>query len=573
MSRAFGAVIFALALLVIPGVSAQFERPAPAAHLPAGEFGMTAFARLRIEAAAKDDAPIDPPWLLLGYDTLLNLTLKNFGATPTNATFRLTISGASMSPSIVTLHVEPGEEAGALVTVHPTEAGRVTIRAVADDLFQPGGDAVSAEFDAPAVALPSVRMIDPAVPRFVESDEYQSSNGLSAQVASVRVHSGQLLRARVEVHNPLSFAMEGFQVSVETNGAGSFGIAVPVLEPGGTLQLEFPEFVPWPDSGFGGQLFGQGPVFQVQIFTIVTVAGLEYRPRLVEYSLENGVVTNPIAAGFWIQVQDGIAIDILTPKSPTLGVPSRIKFNITNNADTPQKGTVIVSVTTPGGFYYEVQGPEAHSVDVNVAPGQRQVGTIDFTPRITGTWNVFTTFQSGTGYAWGGGGGGINVKGPVTISLAQAGVAYVRINEAVTLDVEISTTKTLQNAQLRVTSGSSQQYYSSRPTSGDYTPGLEQRLLSARTDTANLGTLRPGGVVNATVEVGSRSSGRFDVIPYVLAEGFAYTSTAGDGTNAAAPYSLAVQSRPVATAWALMPFTLALGVFVGTWTLRTKFVK
>jgi hypothetical protein len=356
------------------------------------------------------------------------------------------------------------------------------------------------------------------------------------------------------------------------------------MEPGETRTIQFDEYVPVERSA--GPNYGGGVLrMELRFTAALTVGGVEPSVALADYRIENGVVRDVVPLLAAIDVQDGVALDLLVPKNPVLGAPMRIKYNVTNNGATRTTGNLVLSLQTPGNLFYEVQGPETLQLHVELGPGEQASGAFEFTPRVSGFWTVQNFFLSNEGFGFGGGGGTLVIPGPVTIRTDALGTVYARIGEPVRIDLSIATTRPLQGAQLRVTSGTTQYADPTRAAgAGDFRPGLAQRLLSSSADATGLDTLQPGGVLNASLQVSGRSAGRYSVVPYVLAEGFAYTTDpdqqafrAGQdspfATNGASVVEIAVQARPVDAAWAIAPLVVALAFFVGTWTMRTRFVR
>lgn len=583
MSRA---VVLLALLLLVPVAAAQREMsvtmPASQAPRPVGGVGVL----MHVETPDPTRMSFSEPWLLVGADNLVNVTVMNDLSQRWNGTFRVNVTGATAVDETLFFSLAPRARESRLIAIHPEDVGRVAIALESIDAFQPGGEPVSLTYSAAALPMPSVRYLDPPVGGAASEDDAFESFGMYGQshapgVAFVRVAPGDVVRARLQVRNDLPFTTPEFSVMLE--GSRSVGPAiVPSLEPGRSAIVELPDFVPQEQQPGGGRFFGGMGQVELRAIGTFTVGGASVRAQLGEYRVENGVVRDPLPATALIEVQDGLSIELLVPRDPRLGVPTRVKINASNLGGDTQQGTLLVTVNTPNGLHYGVQGPESRSIHVDLAPGERAEEAIEFTPYVTGQWTLSTLFRSGEGFGYGGGGGYFNVEGPVRISFDRYGTEYARIGERVQVDLVVETEDTLQDAELRVAAGAGYRSYDMTSTSGQYQPGLAQRLLDVESSTAQLGTLRPGGAVNVTLEVAGRASGRFDVIPFVLSEGFAFTSRPHDPARDGfidGPYyggsgvSLAVQPRAVPTAVALAPLTVGLALFVGTWTMRTRFVK
>lgn len=577
----------ALLLILLPGVAAQVFVDRPAIAFPGREISGPVGAFMRVETVDTERAPLVDGWFLAGYDTLVNLSVQNSLSESWNGSFRINVTGATATPDVVAIDVPPGSVAGVTFAVRAEDIGLVEIRAESIDAFAPGGEPLDAFLDGPALLVPSVRFTDPP-PSAQEAEEgfelVDVFGGTRSPWQSyVRVAGGEAVRSRLEVRNDLLVTTPAFRLTLE--GGKEVGpIEVRALEPGQSVTVELPDFVPVEDFGGGGRgYFGPMGRFEMRAVGTFALAGTERRVHLSGYEVESGAVSDLTPTSLLVDVQSGLAIELLVPKDPVLGAPTRVKVNLSNEGSTVQRGTLVVTLQTPGALFYEVQGPESKGIPLDLAPGERTSDAVEFTPRVTGQWSVSTIFRSGEGYGYGGGGGSFEVEGPVTIRIEQQGVVYARIGEPVRVELTVDTEKPLQDAKLRVTTG--QGYYSNdaRATGGEFRSGLTHRLLGVDNPSATLGTLRPGGTVNTSLVLVGRASGSYPVVPYVLAEGFAYTSKPV-ATHPSEPQpfyggpfggtlSLAVQPRPVPTAFALAPLTAALALFVGVWTLRTRFVK
>lgn len=533
----------------------------------------------RIEGARSETSPLIQAWFLVGHDNVVNVTVGNHQNKAWNATLRVNVTGATASEDTLRFDIPPGATRSQLLSVHPDDTGKVSLSFVAEDAFQPDGTPHSALLEGPAVYAPSVAYLDP--PPVVEEE------GMMRQSVSAytRIAPGDTIRPRVHLRNDLPVATAPFRLSLD--GSRTVGpVDVRSLEPGETLVVELPEFTPAEGQASSGPQYYFGPMGQLELRVMgeFTIAGASARGHLASYRVERGAVVDVVPATALVIIQDGLAIDLLTPMETPLGVPTRIKVNASNLGRTDVSGTLLVMINTPSGVYYEVQGPETRSIRLDLAPGEQLTEAIEFTPRVTGAWSVSSLFRSGEGFGYGGGGSGFTVQGPTTIRFDRFGTEYARIGERVEVGITVQTTETIQDAHLRVASGAAWgRGFGQSSEAGKYRPGLTQRLLDVETTTSSLGTLRPGGALNVTLELTGRSSGRYDVIPYVLAEGFAYTSRpydpSVDGPLPDGIYyggygvQIAVQPRPLPTALALLPLTIGLAVFVGTWTMRTRFVK
>lgn len=579
-----------LALLVLPGAAAQF-RDVPATAIPGktggGELigGSGIGFTFSVETVG-ELALVPSPWFLAGHDTVVNLTGFGQGAA-WNGSWRVNVTGATVDPQVVSLSIPATGSASAYLTVHPEDIGTVDLTMESIDAFYAGGEPVKLLLSGPSIVAPSVRFLDPPVegaseedPEFEHIDTFGGSRSEGAAYA--RVRPGDPLAPRVQVRNDLPVSTPAFDMTLE-GGVTTRAVEVRSLAPGESITVDLPPFTPMEAQPGGGRYFGPMGRIELRVMGQFSVGGASVTVPMAGYEMDKGAVVRLTPAVAIIDIQEGLAIDLLVPRDPRLGVPTRVKINATNAGSSALEGSLVVNLQTPNGLYYEVQGPEVRTVRLDLAPGEATSESIEFTPRVTGQWSVSAVFQSSEGFGYGGGGGGFIVEGPVRIDLGQTGVVYARIGETVRVDVTVTTEKPLQGAELRVTSG--QGYYggyydASQVSGGEFRPGLMQTLLVTEASTSSLGTLRPGGALNATLEVKGRASGGYQVVPYVIAEGFAYTTRpydpAVDGPMFT-PYGyalqIAVQPRALPAAMGLLPLTVGLAVFVGLWTFRTRFVR
>lgn len=580
------ALAFAALLLVAAPAAAQMvARPVPFGS-PVEMVGGGIIVELATVAPTKSGPSQVFPWLVVGHDNIVNLTLRNQQEGWVNATFRLNLTGATASVDDVEVSVAPWDVGGASFVVHPDDVGLVKIDVEAIDAFQPGGSPIEGYAEMPALLLPSVALIDPPPPPpSSEDDEFvriDNFGGGSSAGSYIRLPPGGSVQPRLELHNPFPTTIAGFRLRIMASGATLPPVDVEPLDAGETRVIELPEHKPV--EGGQGQFYG-GMVgrFELRPIAEVVVGGATMNAGAASFALDRGAVVDVRPTYLTIDVQDGLVIDLYVPTKPQLGAPTRILYNFTNLQTTTATGRLTISLTPPSGLYYEVQGPESHAVPISLPGGEKGSGSIDFTPRVSGSWVASSFYLSDQSFG-SGSGGGFEVPGPVTLAFDQTEQVYARIGEAIDVGVVVATSQPLQDAQLRIASGG--QYYRGDPASsgGQYQPGFAQDLIRATTGSGSLGTLRPGGTVNTSIELVARSSGSYNIVPYVLAEGFAYTSTipretlAGRGGPIDFPLgqsmlNVLVLPREIPAGLSLAPLTMGLAFFVGVWTLRTRFVK
>lgn len=587
-----GALLLVALTLLAPLASAQFGQtvvmPGRAEAMPSG--GDQIFVQLTIDARAssKFQQPPVMPWLVAGHDNVLNLSLTNGRSTWVNATFRFNATGATVTPDEVVLSVPPYGVGAASVAAHPDETGEVEIHTAAIDAFQTSGEPLEASLLAPALVLPSMRFLDPPTENASSNDGFTRLDSYGREPTSssayLRVAPGRSIVPRIELANPYETALPAFTLTLRIPGLATPAVDVPALDAHATYVAEFPEYTPV-ETSFGPSFGGPMGSFTLQPIALVEIGGQTFEAGGASFRVERGAILEYAPISALIEVQNGLAIDLYIPTDPTLGAPARIKYNLTNLGTTRASGPLVITVMTPYRIFYEVQGPETYTVQVDVPPGEKRSGAIDFTPRVTGAWSV-TTYYTSSDQPFGyGSGGGFEVRGPVVIAFDQNMQTETRIREPLEIDVSLATTDTISDAQLRIGSGSNYYREPSAGSSGsDYRAGFADTLIESRTPSATLGTLRPGGVVNTTIEVIGRGSGTYTIVPYVLAEGFAYTSTVPYDPATRVPIDVGipygnpmlnfiVHTRAVPTGLSLMPLTLGLAFFVGVWTMRTRFVR
>lgn len=585
MSRAAMALL--LAALLVPAAAAQFVSRADVVR--GGELTEqgrpSAELRIEMDEDPKMRMPQVEPWLVAGHDNLVNLSILNLRAVALNATFRINVTGGTATPNDIVLQAPANALAGATFVVHPDDAGVVTITAEAVDAFETSGEPIEASLELPALLLPSMRFLDPPSPAPSEDDEFVQVQMYHEMrypgAAHIRIRPGESITPRIELTNPFGTTIAGFKLTLRVPGTTSPEVDVPPIEAGGSHVVEFPEFTPM-DRSFGPSYGGPMGSYQLYPLAESTLAGATLHAGAVSFRVDRGAIANVTPTTALVEVQDGLAIDLFVPKTPVLGAPTRIKYNLTNLDTEEARGPLVITVMTPHRIFYDVQGPEVYQIAVELGPGERASGAVEFTPRVTGMWTATTFYRSPRGYGYGNG-GSMEVVGPVLVAFDSSEQRFARIGEPVEVDITLASTDTLPDAQLRL--GAVPQYYRdpTTATGASYRAGFASGLIDGRALTGSLGTLRPGGSVNTSAELVGRASGGYTVVPYVLAEGFAYTSTGpGDPqlahamsglVSGAGTLTLVVTSRAVPPGLALAPLTVGLAFFVGAWTLRTRFVK
>jgi hypothetical protein len=584
-----------LALLVLaPAASAQMKA-VPAGEVVYSEPRLIGGVMVDVRVETKRDVYSEAPFLVSGFDNTLNLTVRNLHSAWWNGTFAITnVSGGSAAAENLSVTTAPGEVKSLLFTVRPEDVGTFSfiVRTVDSPVPQSGEEM---EIQMQMTSLPAVvvKFLDPA-PHLttIEEDGVVYRQHGAPYVA--RLRPGDTISPRMQVENPLETTLPGFELELRVQDRLVGRVDVDPLEPKARRTVEFPEYSP-PTDEFGGRFFpGMQMSYALNARAVFSIGGLKHTATPAAFALRNGAVEDLVPAVAMLEVRDGVALEVLAPETLTLGVPTRIRINVANYGLTQEVGSVGVRLTTPYGLHYGVQGPESRSVVVRLAPGANHTEAIEFTPRVTGTWNVETLYYSSSGSVNGFGGTSLFIPSPVSIRVSEGGVVYARLNEPVSVDVDIQTTETLADARIGV-SAVPQSYYRQSEQQGEIRQGLAHRLVEATSAGASeLGTLRPGGPVRATFEVVSGASGRYTVVPFVVSEGFAYTDSQSLGGGPIMPvfssssmtigpggmpgyqsstFDLAVQPRILPSALALAPLTLGLVLFVGTWTLRTRFVK
>lgn len=586
--RALPAALLA-ALLLAGAAAAQLTERAPPVPEPGFKPGGGVSISLGIPTASGET--MSRPFLVVGADNTVNATIYNFDSRHVNDTLLLNATVEGRVVDRVAISVAPGEQRQFSFTFHPEDVGVYLLRAELETLKLADGSPILAQLDAFAAPAVAVRIVDPpALGTSAEDGEYQSIDGGRPQSRGlvIRTRPEEAVTFRVEVTNLRDVALGAFDLSLRTTEAEPIGtIEIPSLDALASRTFEFPEWAPGADPRFVGC---RGCQFGFEFLAKYRAAGGTAEIAVGDYRLENGAVVDLVPATGVVEVQESLVADVLVPKSMRLGVPARIKVNVTNfGTDVVRAASVRVTLSTPNNLHYGVQGPEVRELSVRgLSPGDHESSTFEFTPRVTGAWSVYSLVSERSS-SFGSGGLGFLVEGPISIASADAGTLIGRIREPLVVEVAVRSTGQLDDAELRVVAQSQQGYFGD-PSSGEsaLTPGIAQRVVRSDPERIPLGTLRAGDVVNATFTLVSSGSGVYQVSPFVVSGGFAYTSTAqsqssvrgGEVVHEPSYYGggpafihLAIQPRPVSVSWALFPFTVIVAITVGTWTLRTRFVR
>lgn len=587
--RAVAAALLA-ALLLAGAAAAQFTERAPAVPVPGPGFKPGGGVSISLGIPTANGQAMVRPFLVVGADNTVNATIYNFDSVYVNDTLVLNATVEGRVVDRIPISVAPGEQREFSFTFHPEDVGVYLLRAQLESLKQQDGSPILAQFDVFAAPAVAVKIVDPpALGTTREDNEYQSINGGPfSRGLLVRTRPEEAVTFRVEVTNLRDVALGAFDLSLRTTEGEPVGtIEIPTIDALASQTFEFPEWAPGADPRFVGC---SGCQFGFEFLAKYRAAGGTAEIAVGDYRLENGAVVEIVPATGVVEVQESLVADVLVPKSMRLGVPARIKVNVTNfGTDVVRAASVRVTLSTPNNLHYGVQGPEVRDLSVRgLSPGDHESSTFEFTPRVTGTWSVYS-LVSERSTRFGGGGLGFLVEGPISIASADSGTLIGRIREPVVVEVAVRSTALLDNAELRIVAQSQQGYFGD-PSSGEtaLTPGIAQRVVRSDPERIPLGTLRAGDVVNATFTLVSSGSGVYQVSPFVVAGGFAYTSTSQSSSNVRGgevvqdPFyygggpafiQLAIQPRPVSVSWALFPFTVIVAITVGAWTLRTRFVR
>lgn len=531
------------------------------------------------------------PFLVIEADNVVNFSAMNTQKKWWNATITVNVTGATSSVSSFEIHAEPLATTWHTFSVHPDGVGMVEIVLTSDTPTPQTGEPLRLGNVFAAVPPVSIRWVDPQPesPTVTEDGITYTRGGFGSsehETAVMRLPPGGTFVPRIEVRNLGQAAVPAFKLELRGE-RGSLGTeSIAPLEAG---ERRLIEFAPYTAANEQGRSYpGMQMSFPLQVTATHTIGSGTASVHPASFRLENGAVVDVRPASARIEIRSGLGAELLLPESLTLGVPTRLRYNVTNYATTEQSGTFVLALNTPGGLHYDVQGPETKTIPIDLAPGETLTGALPFTPRVTGQWFVQAEFSLETA-RYGVGGGQLLVPSPVSLKLDQTtNPVYLRIGEPLRVDVTIASTETLADASFGLAS-MAQSYFRPSDRVGEVRPGLAHELAKATSaGTSNLGTLRPGGLVNTSFEIVAKASGRYAVTPYVLAGGFAYTNVPAEPKDGmphesmsfmgpygmdAAVLNLAVQPRQISSAWAIAPLAAGLLAFVGAWTMRTRFVK
>lgn len=581
-----------LATLLAGSAAAQVSRPAPAPtpEKPTFEGGLPS---LNMGIAASDGSYLSRPFLVVGADNRVNVSVFNYRAEWLNDTVALrTSNAASLTEDVadrVAIRVPPGEMRQIDLTFRPDDASIHLLRAELEGTKSIDGTPLAAQLEAFAAPAVSLSIVDP-VPVGGGEEGYVSAGpfggGPGGQLR-VRIRPDESIEFRVEARNLRDVASAGFEILLRTGDGENVGsIDVPALDARESRTFDLPPWSPGADPRYAGCL---GCTFQFEFLAYHGIGGGRVETGVGSFRFENGAVEDLVPAVGAVEVQESLVADVLIPKEMRLGLPARIKANVSNyGSDVVRAASLRIVLQTPNSLHYGVQGPEVREFTVRgLAPGDSEAFAFEFTPRVTGAWSVYSLVRE-AGTSMGGGGTGFLVEGPVTLGSTSSGVLIGRIGERVEVDVSVHTTAALDDAVLRVVAQTQQGFGGSNPLedSGTLTTGIAQRVVRSEPDSVPLGTMREGDVIDATFTLVATGSGTYQVTPFVVAGGFAYTSTAntGNGGSIGMPVDgpffggpafiqLAIQPRPVGFSWAFLPLTLIVTLTVGAWTLRTRFVR
>lgn len=534
------------------------------------------------------------PILVAGFDTPVNVTVTNNMEEWLNDTLVLNVTAPATAPPPLAVSLPPRSVRSFVLPVHADDVGVVRVEAALDAMrrdhaLEPDLP-VSPVATMEAIAVPavSIEITEPAP--LPADDEYRVVTGYGGPYGGesastpTRLRFGDPLVVKARVVNRLESAVPAMTILlIGEQGRGSpIGeVEVPPLEPKQAVTIEFPEFRTGGD-GEGGRYYGHGQIIPFSLVVGQTFGNREVEHMAASFRLASGAVEDVRPAALNVQLTDGLSVDLYIPRAMSLGTPARVKLNVTNHGDEYVRGgTAHVTLMPPGGLDYGVQGPTTHRVAVSqLAPGATVTFVFDFTPRVTGYWETGSGIRTGDGGTFSSG-MGFGIDGPLWIGVGNGGrVEYARIGERIEVELQVYSEKRLDDAVLRVGSNGNRHglWNEQAATGGPEIVGLAQTLVRADPGEVALGTLRAGEPLNASLAVYARGSGQYNVVPYVVADGFAYTSYRSTGPPEgvvmhATTVTLAVQPRVIPAGLALAPFTVLLGIVVGTWTLRTRFVK
>src|SRR5438552_7997528 len=274
-------------------------------------------------------------------------------------------------------------------------------------------------------------------------------------------------------------------------------------------------------------------------------------PPAVSFGVTNGVVTSPTTLSLGL-VDPGDMLPIVEG-APTaaLGKPYTASVNVTNfGASERSNSPIRVAFVPPFRARYDVQGEEETSFLASTAPGATLARAVSFTPLISGRWEILVSFIPAGDVCCSTNAFTVDVPGAVSVSVPSTSVAVVPIGETARTAVRVHSDAPLAGATLRITTAPQATGGRDRPSPDPgkaVLGGLSQTLVKAEPTSVPLGDLAAGADVWSNVTVTARASGVYNVVPYVIAGGYAYTgATLPTGAGAPPPTSDTQSSAPPA---------------------------
>jgi hypothetical protein len=361
------------------------------------------------------------------------------------------------------------------------------------------------------------------------------------------------------------------------------GTPVPPLAPGASVVLDLGAIPPRsPEcAGPNPSRGGCGPMTFLMVGSSDRAGVEQQGPPAVEIETSGGVVTSTRPVALTLADTRGLVPLVEAPPTLALGKPAVVVVNVTNyGSSTDVNPAMRLSFVPPFRARYDVQGEEATTFAVTTPPGASVARSASFTPLVSGRWEILVQFLVSGEPCCVVNAFTVDIPGPVDVSVPASSAPVAKLGETARTPILVRTTTALPAATLRITtapqSGSGEggpRRFNSGPA---VVGGLSQTLVTAAPASIPLGDLAAGAAVWSNATVTARASGVYNVVPYVVAGGFAYTgtppATSQNGPTQAVPeftpqYTIAFDADriPVVLAWAPAAIVLAgaVALFVG----------
>ncbi|GEM_PF-6660435 len=256
----------------------------------------------------------------------------------------------------------------------------------------------------------------------------------------------------------------------------------------------------------------------------------DFAPTAAAFRLVEGRPVDLAPASLAVGFRHAFAADAFAPATATLGRPFHVEVRARNDGSADEASNpVVVTLDPPYNAEYSVQGAREERFVVSLAPGQESRASLDFTPRVAGRWSLVVQWSSADGpndqatslFH-------VDVPTDVAVQVRQDGPARLDLGGGTRAPVSVTALRDMRDATLRLATGSRLSVNGGGDGPQLAVRGLAAQVVQASPDVLPLGDLRAGETRWLNVTVQSRGTGDFNVVPYVEADGFAYTGLPPD---------------------------------------------